>query len=65
MRFWDLANNNIAYSPKNDIQEFGNLIITKFDMDDRIVSGRFWFKLVKQDGSASYEATDGRFDIRF
>ena len=41
----------------------GLLIITKFDLNKRFVSGRFWFTLQKD--SIKYEAKDGRFDISF
>lgn len=42
----------------------GQLIITKFDEINQIVSGTFWFNVVKNPGD-TIKITDGRFDMQF
>ncbi len=61
--FWDLNKNIRLMSMDADVVDDGVLTITKFDLNKKFVSGRFWFKLQK--GDAKYEATEGRFDISF
>jgi hypothetical protein len=63
--FSDSKKNIYMSTFDTDVVSEGVLTITKFDMANHIISGKFWFKLTKQDGSMTYEATDGRFDIRF
>jgi hypothetical protein len=63
--FVDVKKNIEINSSDADVDASGVLTITKFDMNKHIVSGRFWFKISKKDGSATYEAKDGRFDISF
>ncbi len=63
--FWDIAKNKpIVNSADNDVISDGLLTITKFDMNQKIISGKFWFKLQKNDGT-TIEAKEGRFDISF
>ena len=42
----------------------GQLTITKFDETNQIVSGTFWFSVVKSPGD-TIKITDGRFDMQF
>ena len=42
----------------------GQLIITKFDEINQIVSGTFWFNAVNSNGD-TVRVTDGRFDMRY
>ncbi|MEO6837647.1 MAG: DUF6252 family protein [Ginsengibacter sp.] len=42
----------------------GELTITKFDQINQIVSGTFWFNVVKNAGD-TIKITDGRFDMQF
>jgi hypothetical protein len=42
----------------------GTLAITRFDLDEFIVSGTFEFTVVDDEGN-KYEITDGRFDLKF
>ena len=42
----------------------GNLIITRFDLEEFIVSGTFEFS-VKDDEGKTLNFTDGRFDLKF
>lgn len=42
----------------------GILTITRFDLDEFIVSGTFEFTVVDDEGN-KYEITDGRFDLEF
>ncbi|NAY90638.1 hypothetical protein GTQ34_01790 [Muricauda sp. JGD-17] len=42
----------------------GLLTITRFDLEEFIVSGTFEFTVVDDDGNL-YEITDGRFDLKF
>ncbi|TAG38352.1 MAG: hypothetical protein EAZ31_10540 [Cytophagia bacterium] len=54
---------NINYaSYDNDIIYSGSIVITRFDIPNRVLSGRFSFKLQKQ-GGLTFEAKEGRFDI--
>lgn len=61
--FRNWKNNEVVSSNYQEIIEDGMLTITVFDVTKRIVSGTFWFKLQKNDGTI-VEATDGRFDIK-
>ncbi|TAG01448.1 MAG: hypothetical protein EAZ44_08460 [Cytophagia bacterium] len=61
--FWDYKKNIEMFSMDRDIVEDGLLTITKFDLNKRFVSGRFWFSLQKD--NIRYEAKEGRFDISF
>ena len=47
---------------QNDLR--GELVITKFDEVNQIVSGTFWFSVVKSPGD-TLKITDGRFDMKF
>jgi hypothetical protein len=47
----------------NQIQK-GELIITKFDDANQIMSGTFWFDAVNKDG-VKVEVREGRFDVHF
>jgi len=42
----------------------GQLTITKFDEYNQIVSGTFWFSVVKSPGD-TIKVTDGRFDMQY
>nr|WP_321412294.1 hypothetical protein [uncultured Allomuricauda sp.] len=42
----------------------GTLTITRFDLDEFIVSGTFEFTVVDDEGN-KYEITEGRFDLEF
>jgi len=42
----------------------GQLTITKFDEISQIVSGTFWFSVIKNPGD-TLKITDGRFDMQF
>ncbi|MBS1497296.1 MAG: hypothetical protein JSU03_02985 [Bacteroidetes bacterium] len=42
----------------------GILTITKFDEINQIVSGTFWFSVIKSPGD-TIKVTDGRFDMQF
>lgn len=48
-----------TYSPSS-----GELVITKFDEANQIVSGTFWFNAINNNGDTVY-VTDGRFDMQF
>ncbi len=61
-RFVDREKSIDYGSIDNDIIYSGELVITRFDIPNRIVAGRFNFKLQKQDG-LTFEATEGRFDL--
>jgi hypothetical protein len=45
-------------------ENFGTLTITRFDLEEFIVSGTFEFTVVDDEGN-KYEITDGRFDLKF
>ena len=47
-----------------DDQHSGQLIITHLDINEQIVSGRFFFDIIDQNGKLK-EVTEGRFDIQF
>lgn len=64
-KFIDLTNNIEVRSNDANIDESGELVITKFDMEKGIVAGTFWFKLTKKDGSLTYDAQEGKFNITF
>ena len=42
----------------------GELIITKFDDVNQIMSGTFWFDAINKDG-VKVEVREGRFDVHF
>ena len=59
------GNNNCDYH--TDTLNTGKLIITHFDSIKRIVSGRFHFTAVLEQGNCekdTFQVTDGRFDIK-
>lgn len=63
--FWDIGKNKpIINSADNDVISDGLLTVTRFDTNKKVISGRFWFTLQKNDGT-TIEAKDGRFDISF
>ncbi len=53
---------NINLYTKSDLP--GQLVITKFDEINQIVSGTFWFDVVTSFGD-TLKITDGRFDMQF
>lgn len=46
-------------------QAQGQAIITRFDTVARVVSGTFEARVVEENGTATHEITQGRFDIKF
>ncbi len=63
VRFEDMKKGVFCASYENDVTVQGLLTITRFDISNRVVSGRFHFKLQKQNG-LTFEATEGRFDLQ-
>jgi Family of unknown function (DUF6252) len=64
VRYNDQNNSSMTlYSTDSDVTSDGMLTITKFDIPNRIIAGRFWFTLTKTDGT-TIKVTDGRFDCR-
>jgi hypothetical protein len=68
--FTKTTTHNVSFTDKNgvfyrgkdeDVNVSGELDITKFDLQNGIISGTFDFKLEKQ-GHPTIEATKGRFD---
>lgn len=43
----------------------GELLITKFDLQNRIVSGTFWFDIQNPFSGETVKITEGRFDTHF
>lgn len=54
-------NKGVNYKTKQ--KNSGELHITKFDRENFIISGTFWFTAVNQFGD-TVKVTDGRFDVR-
>lgn len=62
---------SFAASPLDTIQNYntseintGELLVKKFDNINHIVSGTFWFTVIKNNGETVH-ITDGRFDMPF
>jgi hypothetical protein len=55
---------NCYFDRDASIYRAGELVITKFDLTKRIVSGTFGFKAYKP-GCDTVKVTDGRFDMKF
>ena len=56
------TNNEFAETNQNYT---GQLIITKFDIENQIVSGTFWMNLQHPITGDTVKITEGRFDTRF
>ena len=41
------------------------LVITKNDLQNRIISGTFEFSMIRKDNGAKLTVTDGRFDVKY
>ncbi len=67
-KYWvyydDLTNNSCYFETINTTPISGKLVISKFDIYDKIVSGTFTFK-VKTDQCGEIEVTYGRFDVKY
>ena len=43
----------------------GNLTITKLDLTNRIISGKFYFNGIDTASNETIKITDGRFDLHY
>lgn len=62
--FWITSNivNAIQYTTTATVT--GELKITKLDMQQKIISGTFWYDAINSDGE-KVQVRDGRFDMRY
>jgi len=60
--YFNSLSDNTTYVT-NDVFK-GELVLTYFDFEKRIVSGTFWFDAVNDKGEV-VEIRDGRFDVKF
>jgi hypothetical protein len=62
-RIYDAPSNSFKWY--GSYQNSGKVIITKYDFNNRIVSGTFSGKLRLQNGTEEIEITNGRFDLKW
>lgn len=63
-QYFTLPPNEKEYNTKTT--DVGEVVITKFDLTNRIMSGTFWFNAVNlKDPNDKVSITDGRFDLKF
>jgi len=55
---------NLGYGSVRSFAHEGELLLTKVDTTQKIVSGTFWFNILT-DYCDTMKVTDGRFDIRY